>query len=278
MPKSNVIQCEHGHFYDGNKYKSCPHCGSAPRMTLPLEEVIDFRQSQPIGTPKNRGLFSFGKKPTTDNPAVNKPVEPTRGLRDDTTRNGDYDTEEIPKQPEIESKPSVSSANEGSSTRPGAHIPVVEAPKPPESIAPISIAEQIYQVKTTADNKTIGLYTSTETSPAVGWIIALSGEYLGESFELREGRNSLGRMGTNIISFAKENSISREKHAFILYDPKKKQFYIQAGESSGLTYLNDENVMMPTALKAYDKIQLGQVVFLFIPLCGEQFNWDEYIR
>lgn len=46
------------------------------------------------------------------------------------------------------------------------------------------------------------------------------------------------------------------------------------GDASGLAYLNNEAVYTPTELSAYDVIQLGRSKFLFIPLCGVHFEWE----
>jgi hypothetical protein len=38
-------------------------------------------------------------------------------------------------------------------------------------------------------------------------------------------------------------------------------------------YLNDEEVTVPTELKPYDIIELGQTKLMFVPFCGEHFQW-----
>lgn len=63
----------------------------------------------------------------------------------------------------------------------------------------------------------------------------------------------------------------------IVYEPKKRVFYIKSGESSGLTYVNDEIVMETKQLEAWDKITLGDSDFLLIPLCCDRFSWEDYI-
>ena len=35
--------------------------------------------------------------------------------------------------------------------------------------------------------------------------------------------------------------------------------------------------MAPQEIKKYDKIEVGSTVLLFIPLCGEEFSWEEYL-
>lgn len=128
-----------------------------------------------------------------------------------------------------------------------------------------------------ADEKTVAFYNfSNAVEPVVGWIICVEGEYMGESFNLKSGRNNIGRSLAMDIALAKEKSVSRERHAAITFEPNHKKFYIQGGESSGLTYVNDELIMMFTELKDYDIITLGQSKFVFLRLCNDKFSWDNY--
>jgi hypothetical protein len=70
-------------------------------------------------------------------------------------------------------------------------------------------------------------------------------------------------------------SVSREKHAIILYEPKKRVFLAQPGESKELFYVNDEVVLNVTSLNAYDKIAIGNTELYFVPFCGEVFAWED---
>ncbi|MNH47889.1 hypothetical protein D3C79_1113600 [compost metagenome] len=47
------------------------------------------------------------------------------------------------------------------------------------------------------------------------------------------------------------------------------------GDASGLAYHNNEAVYSPVELTAYDVIQLGHSKFIFIPLCGAHFEWED---
>lgn len=108
----------------------------------------------------------------------------------------------------------------------------------------------------------------------VGWIVGLNGANRGVLFPCKAGRNRIGSgRGMDIIPRG-EPSISQETHALIIYEPKKRRFFIQAGNGDELTYLNDELVFTHEELKAYDRIALGKAEFVFVPLCGEYFSWD----
>jgi hypothetical protein len=129
------------------------------------------------------------------------------------------------------------------------------------------------------DAKTAAFYDlGVEESPAVGWIVCVKGEYMGQSFEIKSGQNYIGRAQNMNIALAREASVSRNRHAVIIFDPAKQAFYIQKGESSGLTYLNRELVMDHTMLNPYDKISIGNVEFVFVPFCGDRFSWDDYMK
>jgi pSer/pThr/pTyr-binding forkhead associated (FHA) protein len=88
--------------------------------------------------------------------------------------------------------------------------------------------------------------------------------------------NSIGREAGNRVSLPfGDAQISRTKHATLTYDPRGKKFFIQHGESTNLTYVGESPVLAPLELKSGELIRLGDTTVLkFIPLCGDDFNWD----
>ena len=114
----------------------------------------------------------------------------------------------------------------------------------------------------------------TGIDPVVGWLVCIQGPDRGRDFRIRTEKNSIGRSDSMDICISGDDSISRNDHAFLVYDPKKKTFRIQSGLSRGLVYLNGEEVITSETLTAYDRIELGQSVLLFVPFCGEAFQWD----
>ncbi|MBR2877254.1 MAG: FHA domain-containing protein [Clostridia bacterium] len=115
------------------------------------------------------------------------------------------------------------------------------------------------------------------SEPVVGWLVCVGGEHFGESFNIYSGNNSIGRKPGNRIVLNKDNSVSGEKHAFVVFEPKKSEFFIQPGNSSGLAYINDIVILVPTKLNSYEIIKVGNTELLFVPLCGENFDWNTYI-
>lgn len=115
-------------------------------------------------------------------------------------------------------------------------------------------------------------------TPCVGWLIALNGSHIGQDFHLRVGKNYIGRDTGMDIALTGDKSVSRNKHAIVVYEPKHHKYFIQPGESNELVYVNDEVVLLPMPLKPYDLIVIGDIELWFMPLCDDQHNWSEVIR
>ncbi len=129
----------------------------------------------------------------------------------------------------------------------------------------------------TSDAQSASTAPQISVDPVVGWLVCIGGKHFGQSFVIASGKNSIGRNDDNKIVLSMDNTVSRSKHAFITYEPKKRNFYLQPGDSSGLTYLNEEFIDESKLLHAKDVIELGESKFCFVPLCGETFTWEDYI-
>ena len=280
-----LTKCENKHFYDADKYDHCPHCEK------PVEKV----NLPPVGP-------SSGK-PSTDSP----PETPKRNTLSPHTisirnQKGDLQPDEAatPKQ-EAEAADSVpkpewpiadllrklkQEAATGAEKSPVDASVAEDAPAPPieEKAAPPKQPGPLQrQVDATVshgpqeDMKTIAYYDFDDVEPVVGWLVCVGGEYFGQSFNLKAGQNFIGRGGTMDVTLAKDTSVSRNKHAVIIFDPQSRGFFVQPGESTGLTYLNGELLLTPKPLAAHGKIKVGNSEFIFFPCCGEQFAWEDYV-
>ena len=126
------------------------------------------------------------------------------------------------------------------------------------------------------DEVTVGYYADIiGKEPVVGFLICTRGKYFGESFELKTGRNFIGRAANMDVVLAMDPKVSRERHAIIVYEPRARVFVAQAGDSHGMLYVNDQVVLTNEPLKAYDKLSIGDTELMFMPFCGPQFSWDE---
>ncbi len=114
----------------------------------------------------------------------------------------------------------------------------------------------------------------TGVSPVVGWLVCVAGPDRGRDYRIHGEKNFIGRGPAMDIVIAGDDSVSRDKHAAVAYDPKKRNFWLLPGEASGLVYLNDQLVNTPSPLKSRDIIELGKTRLMFWPLCDDQFHWD----
>lgn len=154
----------------------------------------------------------------------------------------------------------------------------VSASNDGKTMSYFSVASAAKTNNDTSDNQSAGnKSTSSASDPVVGWLVCVKGVHFGESFCIGTGKNSIGRNSDNRIVVWADKTVSRLKHALIVYEPKKKQFYLQPGDSSGLTYLNDEYITESKIMKAHDVVELGESKFVFIPLCGDNFSWEDYL-
>lgn len=126
-------------------------------------------------------------------------------------------------------------------------------------------------------NKTVAMHTVNDSTfdPAVGWVVCTSGPSKGSDYKVLSGGNKIGRSSNNDICIIEDETVSRDLHAEITYDPMGGSFYLTSGTSRGITYLNNNIVLTPKTLKTYDRIKIGNTELLFIALCGENFSWTE---
>lgn len=206
----NLVRCEKGHYYDGDKFSSCPHC----------QEGGD--QEEGLTVAMSSGLGEAGVTVAADTVQESGTVTPTMSLKD-----------------------------------------------------AVNLTETISTMDD--DQKTVRLtpQSVSGTEPVVGWLVGLNGEVYGESFELRSGKNFIGRSASMDVSLHGDNAISRDKHAILIYEPKARIFIAQPGESRELFYLNDEVVLNNQKLKKNDVLCLGNTKLMFVPFCDENFCWEE---
>ena len=200
----NIIKCNNGHYYDGDKFDYCPHCAG-------------------IGSNDPAGDMTVSID-ITPNQEMAKDLDQTEPLTEPKTEAGVMHT--IPDDTE----------------------------------------------------KTVGFYSSeVGVEPVVGWLVCVEGNEFGQSFTLRAGKNFIGRNPVvNDIVLQGDASVSREKHAIVIYDPKSRNFLAQPGMSSELFYVNDEVVLQAVKIQSKDFLAVGNTKLMFVPCCGPDFTWDDY--
>jgi hypothetical protein len=111
--------------------------------------------------------------------------------------------------------------------------------------------------------------------PVCAWIVCVNGPSKGRDYKIRAGKNFIGRSDDMDIQILGDNDISQSRHAIIAYDPKNRKTTLLPGDSNGIAYWKEEPVYSPVQLEADDVIEMGQSRFIFMPFCGDTFNWGD---
>lgn len=126
------------------------------------------------------------------------------------------------------------------------------------------------------ENRTVSYYGgSMQTEPVVGWLVCIEGACLGKAFELKNGKNFIGRALNMDVILEGDPNVSRERHAIVTYEPKNRLFVAQPGDSRELFYVNGEVVLMNVELHNRDVLYVGKTRLMFVPFCGAEFAWED---
>lgn len=278
----NLCRCEKGHFFDREKYAVCPYCADGregdTKKTVSFEgEDTISNGSSPVETPNGGGMAKGDQ-------------------RMDRMENQGYSTPPvIPNMPPIPEMPADQVTvpdNEGMDRMNQADNVNVYGGTGDADDHTIGFFDDAFSQatgETTADSRKFAqrpvskpaMHTQAPnivTTPCVGWLVALGGTHIGVSFTLKAGKNFIGRESDMDVALTEEKSVSRNRHAIVIYEPRESIFLVQSGDSSSLTYHNNKVVLMPMQLEAYDTITVGNVNLLFMPLCGKRFQWGELLE
>lgn len=113
-----------------------------------------------------------------------------------------------------------------------------------------------------------------KVDPVVGWLVCIEGPLRGTDWHLHAGYNYIGRE-VGDIHVQGDSQISREKHATVAYYDKNHTYYVGPAEGRNIIELNGEPVFSATQLSSRDIIKIGTTKLMFVPLCGEEFTWDQ---
>ena len=216
-------KCEKGHFYDEEKYDSCPHCQNMGGQ-MPSQPQQGGEEGMTVG------LYNDSPQAPAGNFQPNPGPVPNSGFQT---------------------------------------VPIEPAPGE-------SLKENVQKIQQEEENRTVGYYMDElGQEPVVGWLVCIEGEKRGEAFVLKSGRNFIGRGAGMDVVLSGDRSVSRDKHAILVYEPRARIFLVQPGESRELFYVNDEVVLSNRQLKDRDVLMIGNYKLLFVPLCGPDFSWDD---
>ena len=105
----------------------------------------------------------------------------------------------------------------------------------------------------------------TGIAPSLGHVIDIIGN----------GVAQIGRgEGQSVRLDFGDNSISRENHAAIAYDPEQRKFYLGHGGKANLVRLNNRPVLSTEELENGNLIRIGETTIRFVALCGSGFDWS----
>lgn len=110
--------------------------------------------------------------------------------------------------------------------------------------------------------------------PVVGWLVCVQGPTKGKDYRIVDQNNYIGRNADMEISIPEDSSISADRSAVIAYDYHSRGFYFGLVAGHNMVSINDRIVFNPEKIKAYDVLGIGNSKFVFVPLCGEQFEWN----
>lgn len=124
------------------------------------------------------------------------------------------------------------------------------------------------------DGRTVALIKEElGIDPVVGWLVCIEGQEKGRDYRIHSDNNFIGRNEKMDICIRGDETISRENHAIISFDIRDKIYYFSPGEGRSIVRLNDKALFTTSELHAYDVIEIGKTKLIFIPLCGERFEW-----
>lgn len=273
----NLCRCENGHFYDKEKYPTCPHCkgGSASDekrtvswwdkngsdgATVSVDNIPD---KPSISVQQKENPFEkegVGSQPAVQQIPFNTPPAVRGFSANDITIGGDNgDTPTVPWDPN-------QSGDDDDGYTKGYFDDAFK-----------DMTKESANRQTVPGVQTPAPHVNKVSTPCVGWLVALGGEHIGTDFRLKVGKNFIGRSPKMDIALTEDKSVSRERHAIVVYDPKSNMYLIQPGESSSLAYHNNNLLLTPEKLEAYDMITVGDVNLLFMPLCGAKFSWGSVL-
>ena len=111
--------------------------------------------------------------------------------------------------------------------------------------------------------------------PVVAWVVVVDGPGRGQFRPVYYGQNTVGRgMDMRISIDFGDHRISREAHAYVIYDEVERKFFVRDNGKSNIVRVNGEMVLAPSQLRDRDMISIGETTMLFVALCDSRFDWS----
>ena len=210
--------------------------------------------------------------------------EPTRLVRRSGRGSPTDDETTIVQRPGRSRKPRAESDDAGTRRRDDSSHEDPEAPSRYDE--PTQVVRRRKGDSTVDDEETILRSRRTQEAdrapqdeaddPVTGWLVVVAGPGKGRSLTLGAGRNEIGRgASANVKLDFGDREVSRSAHAYITYDDEARLWYIQQGGGRNLVRLAGRPVLEQMPLQAHAEIRIGRTHLVFVPFCGEDFDWED---
>lgn len=232
------IRCDKGHFYDPSATSTCPQC-AAEAQGGGIYYQADFDATEPVSS-----MEEYGATEPMSPMAEYGATEPLYSGANSFAGGGGGLDQTVP-----------APAGNGFVTGdfgPGRRVEAYDDATQPTIVSNIA-----------------------GFTPTTGWLVCIDGPAKGTDYRVRAGYNYIGRAEHMDICVTGDNQIGHERHAMIAYDQEEKVFFFGPADGKSIVRLNGKMVMVPMEIKAYDVITIGSTKLMFVPLCGERFNWND---
>lgn len=145
-----------------------------------------------------------------------------------------------------------------------------------QSASNISVTPTLSQnVEDNDDGRTIAVvHHDMGIDPVVGWLVCVKGKEKGRDYRIHSDNNYIGRSEKMDICVRGDETISRENHAVVSYDSIDKIYYFSPGEGRNIVRHNGKAIFQTVELNMYDRVVVGKTELVFMPLCGNDFEWS----
>ena len=113
--------------------------------------------------------------------------------------------------------------------------------------------------------------------PVVGWLVVVGGPGIGAHRPIFMGSNTIGSASDQRIPIDfGDDYISKQEQAYIRYDADDRQFlFIPNLAKTNVVSIDNVKPTSAVRLMPYDIISMGNTQLVFIPFCGEEFDWSD---
>ncbi len=244
------IRCSKGHFYNPSVTRTCPQCAAEEKAAGGMFSQAGIGPTEPVSQMEDYGATEAASQ--TEDYASTEPVLRMEdfGVTEPINRGGNTFMDGKDLDPTVPVEP-----GNGFKTTDFGKESKVE----------------------TYDDATVPTYMGgiVGFTPVTGWLVCIDGPAKGTDYRIRAGYNYIGRAEYMDICVRGDKAIGHERHAVIAYDSMEKVFFFGPADGKSIVRINGKMAMVPTEIHAFDVITVGSTKLMFVPFCGERFNWDE---